>query len=238
MAGRGRGRGHMAEPQMAQVDMGAMFAQLLQAVQNQPGQGDSFAKRNKDFGSLGGQKFNGEGTPQEAEAWVRKCEFVFERMQLTRVQKQELATQQLEGAALFWWEASREQYDVADLEWEDFRGMFEENFIPSAVKSQLAREFQDLTQGSLTVAQYVKKFNELSRYAPYLIDTEEKKNEKFIDGLGHHISKLVTVSDREPFSRVVDLALKFERKEQKFQTERASQKAKVSETSRDTRSQT
>ena len=62
----------------------------------------------------------------------------------------------------------------------------------------------------------MKKFNELSQYAPHMIDTEEKKNEKFIDGLGHHLSKAVLPAKSEPFNKVVDLALKFERKEEKF----------------------
>ena len=59
----------------------------------------------------------------------------------------------------------------------------------------------------------MKKFNELSQYAPHLIDMEEKKNEKFIDGLGHHLSKVVLPTESEPFNKVVDLALKFEWKE-------------------------
>ena len=106
------------------------------------------------------------------------------------MQKQELASQQFGGAALLWWESLRATFDVADMTWEEFKIFFEENFIPRAVKSQLAREFQDLTQGIMTVWEYVKKFNELSEYASHLIDTEEK-NEKFIDGLGHHLSKAV-----------------------------------------------
>ena len=155
-------------------------------------------------------------------------------MQLTEVQKQELASQQFGGAALVWWESLRATFDVAEMTWEEFKTFFEDNFIPRAVKSQLAREFQDLTQGTMTVWEYVKKFNELSQYAPHMIDTEEKKNEKFIDGLGHHLSKAVLPAESEPFNKVVDLALKFERKEQKFQAKKST-RVKAVENSRDTR---
>ena len=77
----------------------------------------------------------------------------------------------------------------------------------------------------------MKKFNELSKYAPYLIDIEAKKNDKFIEALGHYLSKSVLVSKNEPFSRVVDLALKFERKEKNYQAEKLT-RARGSEVNR------
>ena len=89
----------------------------------------------------------------------------------------------------------------------------------------------------MTVWEYVKKFNELSQYAPRLIDTEVKKNEKFIDGLRHHLSKPVLPAESEPLNKVVDLALKFKRKEQTFQVEKSA-RAKTVENYRDTQPQT
>ena len=107
-AGNGNGEAGNVEgngagnPNLVQVDVGAMMNQILQAVQNNPwgNHGDPFARRNIDFTSLGGKPFNGEGTALVADAWLQKCEFVFERMQLTEIQKQELAAHQLEGAGL------------------------------------------------------------------------------------------------------------------------------------------
>ena len=174
-----------------QVNVGEMMAQLLQVVQNnnQGQQGDPFVKRNKDFGSLEGQKFSGDGGPIAADAWVQRCEMVFGRMQLTEVQKQELAPHQLEGAALFWWNSWKEGVDLTTLTWADFKIRFDRKCVPAAIRSQLSDEFSKLTQGGRTVIEYVTKFNELSHYAPYLIDTQEKKNEKFIKGLNHYLSK-------------------------------------------------
>ena len=76
--------------------------------------------------------------------------------------------------------------------------------------------------------EYVTKFNELSRYAPYLVDTQEKKNEKFIKGLNHNLSKSLIPFDAEPFDRVLDLALKYDDNENQFK----KGKAKVGETSK------
>ena len=52
--------------------------------------------------------------------------------------------------------------------------------MPEARKSQLYREFMDLKQGTMSFAEYERKFNELSKFGPSLIDTPLKKNEKFI----------------------------------------------------------
>jgi hypothetical protein len=45
------------------------------------------------------------------------------------------------------------------------------------------KEFQDLKQGSMTVSEYVTRFTQLSRYTPSDVDTDEKKQECFLNGL-------------------------------------------------------
>ena len=37
----------------------------------------------------------------------------------------------------------------------------------------------DLTQGNITVAQYASCFNELARFAPYMVADEENRVRKF-----------------------------------------------------------
>src|SRR5438045_7448765 len=66
-----------------------------------------------------------------------------------------------------------------------------------------------LKQGSRTVQEYVQKFNELARYAPGHVDTDEKKRECFLEGmtpklrsrLGHRF---------EDFNQLLDDALAIE----------------------------
>jgi predicted metal-binding transcription factor (methanogenesis marker protein 9) len=48
------------------------------------------------------------------------------------------------------------------------------------------KEFQDLKQGSMSVNEYVTMFTQLSRYALHEVDTNEKKQECFLnDGLAY-----------------------------------------------------
>jgi hypothetical protein len=45
------------------------------------------------------------------------------------------------------------------------------------------KEFKDLKQGSMTVSEYVTHFTQLSRYTHDNVDTNEKKQDWFLNGL-------------------------------------------------------
>jgi hypothetical protein len=45
------------------------------------------------------------------------------------------------------------------------------------------KEFLSLTQGNMTVSEYRDRFTQLSRYAPEEVDTDEKRQERFLEGL-------------------------------------------------------
>src|SRR5664279_4419328 len=64
-------------------------------------------------------------------------------------------------------------------------------------------EFRRLRQGAMPVSEYRNKFIELSRYAPEDTDSEEKKMERFLDGL-HDEMQYVLVT--MPFTDLESLA--------------------------------
>ena len=75
----------------------------------------------------------------------------------------------------------------------------------------MAVEFHQLKQGDMTVLQYVTKFDRLSRYAPELIHTEQKKIIKFLKGLNPIIERDATgVVLPATFQEAVKRAYKFE----------------------------
>jgi hypothetical protein len=59
---------------------------------------------------------------------------------------------------------------------------FRSHHIPQGV-IKLKKELQDLKQGLKTVSEYVTRFTQLSCYAPNDVDTDEKKQECFLNGL-------------------------------------------------------
>jgi hypothetical protein len=72
------------------------------------------------------------------------------------------------------------------------------------------KEFQDLKQGSMSVSEYVTRFTQLSRYAPGDMDTYEKKQDYFMNGLNDGLAYALEARDFENFQGMVNKALVLE----------------------------
>jgi hypothetical protein len=86
---------------------------------------------------------------------------------------------------------------------------FRSHHVPQGI-IKLKKEFQDLKQGSMTVSEYVTRFTQLSRYAPNDVDTDEKKQECFLNGLDDGLAYALKARDFENFQTMVDKALVLE----------------------------
>ena len=64
-----------------------------------------------------------------------------------------------------------------------------------------------LTQGTKTLTEYIHAFNNLSRYAPDFVNTEEKKIESFKRGLGTKLMKTMANSRCATYNEFVIDAL-------------------------------
>ena len=82
-------------------------------------------------------------------------------------------------------------------------------WMPEAGKSQLYREFMDLRQGDMSFAEYERKFNELSKFGPNLIDTPLKKNEKFIFGARLEYYDRLISHVHGTFTQLMDMAIRY-----------------------------
>jgi hypothetical protein len=60
-------------------------------------------------------------------------------------------------------------------------------------------EFFELTQGSMTVNEYLNQFIQLSRYATDDINTDEKKQDMFLKGLNDEIQFQLLNTDYQDF---------------------------------------
>jgi hypothetical protein len=84
-----------------------------------------------------------------------------------------------------------------------------------------ADEFRNLKQGSKTLSEYIFQFTELSRYGPELVNTDAKKQTKFIEGLTCELRILMTPQIYPDFNTLMnrtiltDVAKTEERKENK-----------------------
>jgi hypothetical protein len=72
------------------------------------------------------------------------------------------------------------------------------------------KEFQDLRLGSMSVNQYVTRFTQLSRYTQTNVDTDEKKQDCFLNGLNDSLAYALEAKNYENFQDMVNKALVLE----------------------------
>jgi hypothetical protein len=75
---------------------------------------------------------------------------------------------------------------------------------------KLKKEFTDLKQGSISANEYLNSFIQLSRYATDDINTNEKKQDMFLNGLNDDIQFQFLNTDYADFQHMVDKAIVIE----------------------------
>jgi len=69
---------------------------------------------------------------------------------------------------------------------------FRRYHIPNGIMKLKADEFHNLKQGNKILSEYIFQFTKLSCYAPELVNTDAKKQTKFIEGLTYELRTLMT----------------------------------------------
>jgi hypothetical protein len=99
----------------------------------------------------------------------------------------------------------------AHITWREFTEAFYGVYIPSGLTEMKLGEFLALNQGTKTVTQYLHAFNNLSRYASDMVNTDAKKITGFKRGLNPKIMKHVGTNMRTSFNNFVSDCLKQEK---------------------------
>ena len=114
--------------------------------------------------------------------------------------KVSFATHYLEGAAAIWWDNAKPLWPVGEeITWNNFKDQFLKYHIPVGIMKVKRHEFLGLTQGSLSVSEYLHKFNHLARYSLYDVSTEEIKIDRFLGGLNQHLRSALCMLDFPDF---------------------------------------
>jgi hypothetical protein len=104
------------------------------------------------------------------------------------------AAHQLVGPTVDWWDAYGEAHEKPEtINWKEFRNSFRTHHVPLGVMKLKKKEFEDLKQGSMTVSEYVTRFPQLSRSAPNNVDTDEKMQDWFLNGLNDGLTYALEV---------------------------------------------
>jgi hypothetical protein len=162
-----------------------LTASVQQIQQNQQHQQYAPPARDKhrDFMSHHPPTFSHAVDPLNADDWLKVIGKKLDITQCNDREKVLYASGRLEGAASDWWDAFTAAHVNADtITWQEFQVNFRTHHIPSGIM-KLKKEFISLTQGNMTVSEYRDRFTQLSRYVPKEVDTDEKRQECFLEGL-------------------------------------------------------
>ncbi|KAL5553407.1 hypothetical protein UlMin_040808 [Ulmus minor] len=98
------------------------------------------------------------------------------------------ASYMMKKEARYWWESVKARRTVSDMTWEDFKTEFNRKFFNPTAMSAQQTEFLNLQQGDMTVAEAVRKFEQLARLCPYLVPTEEQRARRMLEMFRPEIS--------------------------------------------------
>jgi hypothetical protein len=164
----------------------------------------------------------GSDNPMEADDWLKVIERKLDTIHCNVRDRVLLATHQLIEITLSWWEAYSRVVDNANtITWQEFMEEFHWYHIPDGIMKLKADKFCNLKQENKTLSEYIFWFTELSRYGLELVNTDAKKQTKFIEGLTYELRTLMTPQIYPDFNTLMnrtiltDVAKTEERKENK-----------------------
>ena len=97
--------------------------------------------------------------------------------------------------------------------------------MPESLRDAKVREFELLKQTEgMSVLEYDTKFNQLARYAPHMVVTDNMKAKRFANGLKEYLFRAVPLTRTSTYSDVLDMALRFEARAKERQVEREPRK--------------
>lgn len=152
--------------------------------------------------------FVGGSDPLVAEVWIAQMEKIFKYVPCTEEEKVDFATFMLKDDAINWWNFTclslkNKVGENNTIGWESFKTMFLNRYFPQGIGPVRGKEFIDLKQGTLTVAEYAREFERLSRFAPCVVDTEVNKACLFVRGLNPELFRRVGYRNIGTYSEVL-----------------------------------
>jgi hypothetical protein len=156
--------------------------------------------------------FGGSVNPLDADDWLRAILRELEPFNCEDRDKVLLATHQLTGIALAWWENyCAAAKDPSAITWDEFVEEFHRYHIREATLKRKADKFRELRQGNKSVEEYTYQFIELAHYAPEEVDKDSKKQEMFKKGLTPELRTLLTPQIYPDFNTLMNMAILTER---------------------------
>jgi hypothetical protein len=185
------------------------MANMQQAQGHQPVPQPQPCDKHGEFQQTKPPTFSHSVEPMDADDWLKTIEKKLQVVQCNNRERVLFASHQLVGPAADWWDAYVKAHEEPEtINWQEFKNSFRSHHVPLGVMK--LKEFEDLKQGSMTVSEYVTRFTQLSHYAPDNVDTDEKKQDWFLNRLNDGLAYALEACDFINFQDMVDKALVLE----------------------------
>ncbi|XP_073120326.1 uncharacterized protein [Henckelia pumila] len=125
-------------------------------------------------------------------------------MQLTVADRVRCAIFMFRDDARVWWQGARSAVDMTTLTWNGFKDVFYGKYFTISTRTRLAREFLELRQGSMSIAEYVKKFERGRYVVPMISGNAVEELKHFTEGLNATIRRDVRLSGAQTYRAAVD----------------------------------
>jgi hypothetical protein len=100
--------------------------------------------------------------------------------------------------------------------WKEFKDNFILHHTPVSAMKLKGNEFLNLKQGQMNVTEYGDKFIQLSWYAPWSAESDNKKREHFIKGLNEDLQSILSLHEYSRLQDVINKATGLESKLQEI----------------------
>ncbi|XP_017609284.1 uncharacterized protein LOC108455207 [Gossypium arboreum] len=153
---------------------------------------------------------NKDDDPERAEFWLENTIRVFDEQSCTSEECLKCAISLLRDSAYYRWKTLVSLVPHEMVTWEFFQEEFRNKYISERFMDQKHKEFLNLKQGCMTIAEYEREFIRLSKYARECVSSEAKMHRRFEDGLNEDIRLSMGVLELKEFVVLVDQACKAE----------------------------
>ncbi|GMN71643.1 hypothetical protein TIFTF001_051863, partial [Ficus carica] len=141
------------------------------------------------FRRMKAPEFEGPTNPIAADNWLIDIQVILDFMRLTEQEKVLCASFALKKDARHWWMTVQLRRDVTAMNWQDFVTEFRAMYYNREILAAQQDEFTSLKQGSMTVMEAFKKFEQLARLCPELVPNETEKVRRMIKMFRTDIAK-------------------------------------------------
>ncbi|KAL5555170.1 hypothetical protein UlMin_037406 [Ulmus minor] len=157
-------------------------------------------------------EFEGSSDPLVAEEWLSSIQTILDFMHLNEREKVLCATYVLKKDARYWWETVKMRRNVQDMTWDEFIVEFNQKYYNRMAMRAQQNEFINIKQGSMSVTEVVRKFDQLARLCPYLVPTEEERVRRMLEMFRPELAVVIDSGDNPPttVAECVDRALRAE----------------------------